>query len=386
MNLIKAGLILLFVIVEISLAAQQNTVSNDTVKPVDNDTAKVSKFDEFNRKAESFFKIFPVPIISYSEEAGNVFGLAKFNAFRMDSRDSLSALSKISEVFTVSSKGHINVSAATSLSFSQDKYMVIGYGNYKKTPEYIFGIGNDVSRENIETVTVQRLKFVNFFLRKLYSSLFLGVGVDLTNTFKVDKDSSSFLINDNITGKDGGTTVGYGLSLAWDNRDNRYNASKGMFIFLSYLTYPNWSENGFKFNAWQFDARKYINPWRDHVIAVQAATNFAYGDVPFYELSKLGGEDRMRGYYKGALRDRVLVDGQLEYRMPVWKIFGIVGWVASGRVAENYKDLSLDGFWLSYGLGLRIKVDSGSNINLRIDAGFGKNGINGFYINFAEAF
>ncbi len=72
--------------------------------------------------------------------------------------------------------------------------------------------------------------------------------------------------------------------------------------------------------------------------------------------------------------------------MPVWNIFGLVGWVGTGRVAEKYQDLSLSGFWPSYGLGLRIKVDSESDINLRVDTGFGKNGISGFYINFSEAF
>jgi hypothetical protein len=94
----------------------------------------------------------------------------------------------------------------------------------------------------------------------------------------------------------------------------------------------------------------------------------------------------MRGYYKGALRDNVLIDGQIEYRMPVGKIFGVVGWIGTGRVAEGYHDLSLDGFRLSYGAGVRIRVDSGSNVNLRLDMGFGPEGVHGFYINFSEAF
>jgi hypothetical protein len=100
----------------------------------------------------------------------------------------------------------------------------------------------------------------------------------------------------------------------------------------------------------------------------------------------LGGEEKMRGYYKGAIRDKVLVDAQVEYRMPIWKIFGLTTWVGTGRVAKEYKDLSLDGFWLSYGGGVRIKVDSENDINLRVDFGFGPNGVSGVYLNFAEAF
>jgi outer membrane translocation and assembly module TamA len=119
---------------------------------------------------------------------------------------------------------------------------------------------------------------------------------------------------------------------------------------------------------------------------MQFATGYSYGDVPFYDLGLLGGDERMRGYYKGALRDKVLIDGQVEYRMPVWNIFGIVGWIGAGRVGEDFNDLALDGFRLSYGGGVRIRVDSKSNVNLRIDMGFGPEGVSGFYLNFSEAF
>ena len=119
---------------------------------------------------------------------------------------------------------------------------------------------------------------------------------------------------------------------------------------------------------------------------MQATTTFCTGEVPFYDLALMGGENTMRGYYQGALRDRVLLDTQVEYRMPIWSIFGIVGWVGTGRVAHSYEDLAIDGFWLSYGVGLRLMVDSEHQTNLRFDWGFGQSGIKGFYINFAEAF
>ena len=43
----------------------------------------LSGFDSFNQKAEHLFKILPVPLYSYSTEAGNTFGLAKFNLFNL---------------------------------------------------------------------------------------------------------------------------------------------------------------------------------------------------------------------------------------------------------------------------------------------------------------
>lgn len=72
--------------------------------------------------------------------------------------------------------------------------------------------------------------------------------------------------------------------------------------------------------------------------------------------------------------------------MPIWNIFGFATWVGTGRVAKSYEDLALKDFWLSYGAGLRIKVDSKHNTNLRLDLGFGPEGVRAFYIGFAEAF
>lgn len=140
------------------------------------------------------------------------------------------------------------------------------------------------------------------------------------------------------------------------------------------------------FFKWDLDARAFYRPWLKHVIAFQATTTYINGDAPFYDLALLGGENKMRGYYLGALRDKVLLDAQVEYRLPIWNIFGAAAWLGTGRVAETYSGLNLDGFRLSYGIGLRIRVDTKHNTNMRFDMGFGPHNIHGFYINFAEAF
>lgn len=346
----------------------------------------LSKFEATNAKMERLFKIIPVPLYSYSTEAGHTFGLAKFNLIDLSRNDTLSAASKISEVATFSTEGRINVSVATELNWHKGRYMVTGYINFKQQPEYILGIGNDVSIDDVEEISFTRLKFVNYGLIQVVKNLYIGIGVDLSNYTNVEYDSASFLVEDNVLGTEGGTSTGLGIAAVYDSRDNRYNAYKGYYVALKTMTFPSWMGNPYLYSSYDFDVRTYLNPWLKHVIALQATTSLRTNDVPFYELAMLGGEDKMRGYYKGALRDKVLVDCQLEYRMPVWKIFGVTAFIGTGRVAESYSGLSLDGFWLSYGAGLRIKVDSAHNTNLRFDWGFGPGGINGFYINFAEAF
>lgn len=346
----------------------------------------LSKFDSFNAKMERLFKIIPVPIYSHSTEAGDVFGLAKFNVLDLDKKDTISAPSKISEVATISTLGRINISVSTDLIWHEDKYMVLGYINYRLQPEYILGIGNDVSVDNVEEIEVERFKFVNYAFIQAVKDFHVGLGADITIYEPIKADSTSFLYRDSVSGIDGGTGFGIGPAIAYDSRDNRYNPSSGNFVAINTMFFPEWMGNSYVFSRIDIDLRKYFNPWLKHVIAVQATTNYRGGDTPFYELSQMGGEDRMRGYYKGALRDQTLIDCQLEYRMPVWNIFGVTGWVGTGRVASEYSAFTFDDWWLSYGAGLRIRVDSEHNTNMRFDFGFGPGGVNGFYINFAEAF
>ncbi|HTE24612.1 BamA/TamA family outer membrane protein [Flavitalea sp.] len=344
-----------------------------------------SKFDQFNKKAEHFFKIFPAPIITYSPEAGNIFGLAKNNIFELSKKDTISKPSKLSEVVTFSTKGRINFSVSTELIFKENKYMILAYFNYRKQPEYIFGIGNDVTREGVEEVEAERIKFFATNLVRVKKSFYVGVPIDISSYFNVKTDSNSFLIKDKVSGLKGGFTFGTGLAAVYDNRLNRYNPTQGGLVMAVLVTHPEFLSE-YEFTHFELDLRKYFNPWLKHVIALQATTNYNGGNTPFYELSMMGGDKQMRGYYQGAYRDKVLVDAQFEYRAPVWNIFGLVGWVGTGRVADKYSNLTLDGWKLSYGAGLRIRVDTKHNTNLRLDFGFGPNGIKGTYFSFAEAF
>jgi outer membrane protein assembly factor BamA len=234
-------------------------------------------------------------------------------------------------------------------------------------------------------VQAERVKFFATNLVRVKKDFYVGIPLDVSSYFNVKPDSNSFLIKDNVPGLKGGFTLGTGVAAAFDNRLNRYNPTQGAYIMGILVYHPEFVSD-YEFTHIEIDVRKYFSPWSKHVIAVQATTNYNGGNTPFYELSMMGGERQMRGYYQGAYRDKVLVDAQLEYRAPVWNIFGVVGWIGTGRVADKYSNLSLDGWKLSYGGGLRIRVDIKHNTNLRLDFGFGPGGIKGTYFSFAEAF
>jgi hypothetical protein len=365
------------------IVAQNSTDSKkDTVskQPARKDS---TGFDRFNAKAEHLFKILPVPIYSYSPEAGNIYGLAKFNVFNLSKKDTVSKASKLSGVFTSSTLGRVNASLATQLVFDENKYVIISYINYKKQPEYIWDIGNTITDTPDQDI-VNRFVFAGTALRLVAKNFYVGAPFEVADYFGIIVDSNSILVKDNVTGLQGGTSVGLGLAAAYDTRDNRYNPRHGSYILGSAIFYPG-SWGPYAFSKFSLDARKFL-PWKKNIIAGQMTTSYVNGNVPFYELSELGGDSQMRGYYEGGLRDNVLVDAQVELRLHIWNIFGIVGWFGVGQVQNSYSQVALDQFHLSYGPGLRIRVDSKHDTNLRLDFGFGPGGVQGFYINFGEAF
>ncbi|HMC86092.1 MAG TPA: BamA/TamA family outer membrane protein [Chitinophagaceae bacterium] len=375
-----------------AIAQTSETIKKDSLEKTGTQKDSLSKshtkkdstgFDRFNAKAEHLFKILPVPIYSYSPEAGNIYGLAKFNVINLSKKDTISKASKLSGVFTTSTLGRVNASIATQLVFDENKYVIISYVNYKKQPEYIWDIGNTIT-DDPEQDIVNRFVFAGTALRLVAKDFYIGVPFEVADYFGIIVDSNSFLLKDNVTGLQGGTSVGLGLAAAYDTRDNRYNPKHGSYILGTAIFYPG-SWGPYSFSKFALDARKFL-PWKKNVIAGQVTTSYANGNVPFYELPEMGGDSQMRGYYEGGLRDNVLVDAQVELRLHIWNIFGIVGWFGVGQVQNSYSHVAMDQFHLSYGPGLRIKVDSKHDTNLRFDFGFGPGGIQGFYVNFGEAF
>jgi hypothetical protein len=368
------------------------TVPTQAVAQTKEDTlvvkkSKLEKFNDFNAKAEALFKIIPVPIYGYSTEAGSIYGLAKSNVFNLSKKDTVSKPSKIDGLISNSTEGKVNVVASSQFFIKENKYQFLSYLFYQKQPQFIFGIGNDVTVDGMEQINFERIKFYSNNLMQIKKNLYIGIPVEFANYWNMQIPADSFLFQQNISGTKGGYDVGTGLSGLYDTRLNTYNPQQGVYCLSSLVFHPKFLGSTYQFTNFILDMRKYYNPWLKHIIALQAYTSNAFGDTPFYDLSMMGGSNQMRGYYQGGYRDKALVDSQIEYRAPIWNIFGVVGFFGTGRVFSSYRDLSLENWRFSYGGGLRVMVDSKHKTNLRLDFGFGEGGtLKGTYISFGEAF
>jgi hemolysin activation/secretion protein len=135
------------------------------------------------------------------------------------------------------------------------------------------------------------------------------------------------------------------------------------------------------------DARTYVAllpSWR-MALALQARAEVAFGDPPFQELPRIGGDKLMRGYFDGRYRDFCAVALQAEIRLPIWWRFGLTIFGGLAQVAPSPAELAAKNLKVAIGIGARIRLDDASNANMRIDIAWA-DGCPQCYFNFGEAF
>lgn len=261
-------------------------------------------------------------------------------------------------------------------------YTTIGYIDY---PDRFYGMGNRTSVDDKESYTSRTPSVLFRFLRRLGRGLYAGVQYDFSSTKLMKIEEGGRLIEGIIPGSAGGIVSGTSLILNWDTRDNVFSSSRGGYYFFSAGYFGRKLGSDFDFQRATFDLRRYVPFFGSHVLAFQGYVKMTFGNPPFYMMSLFGGSNRMRGYFLGRYRDRHMAVFQAEYRMPVWKRIGVVGFAGIGDVAHEMGDFSIGRLKSSFGFGLRYQFDPVEKMNLRMDFGFAEGGYE-IYIGAVEVF
>jgi outer membrane protein assembly factor BamA len=223
------------------------------------------------------------------------------------------------------------------------------------------------------------------FKRKILKKLYFGIFSEYRYENLVKVEDGGLLQKGDIPGSGKGDTSGVGLQINWDARDNIYYPKKGFYYFLSWALFRKAFGSDYDFTRWNMDFRKYFCFFSRQVLAVQGYFNYIQGDPPFQKMSLVGGSTLMRGYYLGRYRDKNMIFFQMEYRLPVWKRWGLAGFAGFGDVADRFSNFRVKDFKYSLGFGIRFLLLRKENLNIRLDFGFGRN-TSGFYLTVEEAF
>ncbi|MCC6766343.1 MAG: BamA/TamA family outer membrane protein [Deltaproteobacteria bacterium] len=190
-------------------------------------------------------------------------------------------------------------------------------------------------------------------------------------------------------------------ALVYNSRDDLVRPTEGWEVLVKYLNADHALFNrDTDYQKLIFDV-SFIQPlvWRRQVIALHANTEVVFGDqdhIPFFELSSLGGDDTMRGYFPQRFLGKGSMLLNAEYRLKLvdfnfrklWDVtIDGVAFGDLGRVFEDGHDFThhtFDDVRYSYGGGLRIGLSSG--LVARIDAGFSPEQTGLVYLTFGHTF
>jgi outer membrane protein assembly factor BamA len=285
-----------------------------------------------------------------------------------------------------STNGQYSIGINPVLYFSKNRIYIEFPFKFGHFIDKFWGIGDNTVDTGNEQYTVNSFSATFTFQVPplMFSADRTGFIFDYNYTEIEDKQNNIYLIDNEVTGSNGGTVYGFGTDLVWDTRDNLFFPNSGGYEYFKVVIYPELGD--YVFYTFEIDVRHYNSFSPDHVIASNFYFAQALGDVPFYKLPALGGQNRERGYFYGRYRDKNYMTLQLEYRQYFWWRFGFVVFAGVGDVAPELTKFTFNDLKYSYGFGLRFLFNKEEKVNLRVDLGFGIDGNSGIYFGIEEAF
>lgn len=374
----------------------------------------------------SFQRLDIFPAISSSPETNLTLGAIGIKYVDLSRGDLSTPISNIEFLAVYTLNNQIIIESSWEVFTHQNNWRLNGTAFFERFPDRNYGLGNEA---NAQVVTIEgedvldtlnylkfdsdRIKFSPIVLRKIRPNLYVGLHYDMETVYRMKTipDQHRFISPDSSTIKNmqiAGLRSGIGLQLLFDNRDQALNPLKGNLIRLSNINYGNIIGSDYQFTTFNLDARHYINTYKNQTLALRTNTSIKLtnDEIPMRALSRVGGDDFVRGYYRGTYQDHHMTAFQAEYRLPfwpegttakfwqIWKRLGIVGFISGAQVFHETSDFQIDAFNIAVGGGLRILFNPQSRVNIRIDYAIGlsegSDGINkrqsGLYFNLGEAF
>ncbi len=327
------------------------------------------------------------PTIGFSPETRWEFGASSLVVFHYNNDTSL-RLSEISVFGFYTEMKQLGLWIDHAIYGKDNKILLLGKMRFQNYPLLYYGIGNRIAEKPLAVVPANYYNVRERFVYRLKGNLFAGLELDYQHLANPEFDWHEHVIRHDSAlpqGGHGSQNLGVGLGLLWDSRHNILNVREGFLAEVAFLRYGKLFSQSFPMNTMFLDGRYFHAVRKNQVLALQVVGQFSSGDVPFNQLSLMGGEMIMRGHYLGKYRDKQYVAAQAEYRFLPFgfskrlggAVFASVGAVSSSFPTQNYK--------IAGGAGLRYLLFPKKDIFTRIDVGFEKEGY-GIYFFIGEAF
>ena len=342
-----------------------------------------SRFTDTSSKPN--FLIYPT--LAYTPETKTEVGFVNLFLFYAKN-DNRNRLSEINTFTFYTAEKQYGFWMEHAIYGDQEKWFYLGKGKIQYFPMRYYGIGTNTNSKNYQVINNSNIQLRERVMRKVVGDFYAGPQVDFQKVYNVSFGNANSTIGIPL-GNKGSSTLGFGVGLVYDTRQNVMNVRNGKFAELAYLNYSTALGSTYSFKSTQFDLRYFRKGFHEkQVFGVQANGIFNTGDVPFNQMALMGGEVMMRGYYQGRYRDNNLLAAQAEYRFlpfPFSKRWGATIFASAGTVSPKAFSLMSSPYKMAGGFGARYLAFKSKDIFLRFDIAFTSEG-KGYYLFFGESF
>lgn len=330
-----------------------------------------------------------LPAISSSPETSLLFGGLGIYQFQLGDPALKTRPSSIlvSGIYTL--KNQVSLGIVPSLFLKKESWILEGNYSYNFFPETFWGIGSNTRKQDEMQLISRQLYLEQSSLKQVIPNLFIGPQVRWADTFGIrfEDTEGETLTPPKITGADDYSTLGMGFTIRLDARDKMMYPTKNHLLNLTVMTHPSWVGTLDTYSTFLFDARKYydLSNTGKSILAFHFLTKLSTGEIPLQDTAILGGQNILRGYYAGRLRDNHGAQVQAELRQHVRGRLGFTIFTSTGQVWPSFDNMELDRTKITAGGGFRFNLNKEDQTNIRIDYGIGRN-TSGLYITIGEAF
>ncbi len=186
-----------------------------------------------------------------------------------------------------------------------------------------------------------------------------------------------------VSGVQGATILGQRLSFHYDTRNSLVSPTDGMSVMAyAEMNYNFHQDAEPLYSRYELEIKRlFASESKRAILVVRADLQATIGtDVPFYELSSLGGQNNLRGYGVDRFLDKQLLAFSIEERIHVFRTrlagvtadFEIAPFIDTGQVFGSFKDVSFKDYRITPGVGFRGIIRP--NVVGRIDYGYSREG------------
>ena len=327
----------------------------------------------------------PLPVVFRLPETGFAAGALVTGTFKFK-KDTINAKpSQVSLGFAYTQRKQILAYMPFSIFYDNNKYYINGEICIFKYNYKYFGLGENQVPEETYGVVYPRFKIL--VSRYIGKNIYVGLRYQFEQYNIKSTEIGRELASGSVAGSGGSLTSSLGISFLKDTRDAVFYPRRGTFTELYILPTLKMFGSDRNFNRIMLDAANYYSISKKIVLASNIQGSFIQGpNVPFNQLSLLGGAKKMRGLFEGQFRDKNFLILQAESRFEVWRFLGLTAFSSLGYLGDEKELLRFSKPKFTYGGGLRIKTIKKEHINIRVDYGIQPGYKGNLYLTVGEAF